>query len=88
MEKWRGESTGPEQKVILESYFFRFGRRINSHINVATTAEGVGFAGQPFCIQRDGMLMAGIQFTAGEHEFQLFHQQRKASGPGGTNPRC
>ncbi len=23
------------------------------------------------------MLMAGIQFTAGEHEFQLFHQQRK-----------
>ncbi len=21
--------------------------------------------------------MAGIQFTAGEHEFQLFHQQRK-----------
>ena len=56
---------------------FRFGRRINSHINVATTAEGVGFAGQPFCIQRDGMLMAGIQFTAGEHEFQLFHQQRK-----------
>ncbi len=35
------------------------------------------FAGQPFCIQRDGMLMAGIQFTAGEHEFQLFHQQRK-----------
>ncbi len=56
---------------------FRFGRRINSQINVTTTAEGVGFAGQPFCIQRDGMLMAGIQFTAGEHEFQLFHQQRK-----------
>ncbi len=23
------------------------------------------------------MLMAGIQFTAGEHELQLFHQQRK-----------
>ena len=23
------------------------------------------------------MLMAGIQFTAGEHEFQLFHQQWK-----------
>ena len=23
------------------------------------------------------MLMAGIQFTAGKHEFQLFHQQRK-----------
>ena len=23
------------------------------------------------------MLMTGIQFTAGEHEFQLFHQQRK-----------
>ncbi len=23
------------------------------------------------------MLMSGIQFTAGEHEFQLFHQQRK-----------
>ncbi len=23
------------------------------------------------------MLMAGIQLTAGEHEFQLFHQQRK-----------
>ncbi len=23
------------------------------------------------------MLMAGIQFTAGEHEFRLFHQQRK-----------
>ena len=34
-------------------------------------------AGQPFNIQRDGMLMAGIQFTAGEYEFQLFHQQRK-----------
>ena len=26
----------------------------------------------------DGMLMAGIQFTAGEHEFQLFHQQWKS----------
>ncbi|KUT60555.1 hypothetical protein AWF01_26110, partial [Escherichia coli] len=26
---------------------------------------------------RNGMLMAGIQFTAGEHEFQLFHQQWK-----------
>ncbi len=38
---------------------FRFGRRINSQINVTTTAEGVGFAGQPFGIQRDGMLMAG-----------------------------
>ncbi|KXG89518.1 hypothetical protein HMPREF3041_04848, partial [Escherichia coli] len=24
------------------------------------------------------MLMAGIQFTAGEHEFQLFHQQWKS----------
>ena len=23
------------------------------------------------------MLISGIQFTAGEHEFQLFHQQRK-----------
>ncbi len=23
------------------------------------------------------MLMAGTEFTAGEHEFQLFHQQRK-----------
>ena len=23
------------------------------------------------------MLMAGIQFTVGEHELQLFHQQRK-----------
>ncbi|CAM1056603.1 hypothetical protein EB1539851_23050 [Escherichia coli] len=23
------------------------------------------------------MLMAGIQFTAGEHELQLFHRQRK-----------
>ena len=56
---------------------FRFGRRINSQINVTTATEGVGFAGQTFCIQRDGMLMAGIQFTAGEHEFQLFHQQRK-----------
>lgn len=51
--------------------------RINSQINVTTGAEGVGFAGQPFRIQCDGMLMAGIQFTAGEHEFQLFHQQRK-----------
>lgn len=36
-----------------------------------------GRPGQPFRIQCDGMLMAGIQFTAGEHEFQLFHQQRK-----------
>ena len=34
-------------------------------------------AGQPFNIQRDGILTVGIQFTAGEHEFQLFHQQRK-----------
>ncbi len=34
-------------------------------------------AGQPFSIQRDGILTVGIQFTAGEHEFQLFHQQRK-----------
>ncbi|SQP08916.1 Uncharacterised protein [Escherichia coli] len=34
-------------------------------------------AGQPFSIQRDGMLMAGTEFTAGEHELQLFHQQRK-----------
>ncbi len=32
----------------------------------------------PFRIQRDGMLMPGIQFTAGEHEFQLFHQQWKS----------
>ncbi|ELI66917.1 hypothetical protein WIU_02026, partial [Escherichia coli KTE131] len=56
---------------------FRFGRRINSQINVTTATESVSFAGQTFCIQRDGMLMAGIQFTAGEHEFQLFHQQRK-----------
>ena len=76
MEKWRGESTRPSRRLFWR-VTFRFGRRINSHINVATTAEGVGFAGQPFCIQRDGMLMAGIQFTAGEHEFQLFHQQRK-----------
>lgn len=67
--------------AVAEGYsgelIFHFGRRINSQINVITTAEGIGFAGQPFCIQRDGMLMAGIQFTAGEHEFQLFHQQRK-----------
>ncbi len=35
-------------------------------------------AGQPFSIQRDGIILTvGIQFTAGEHEFQLFHQQRK-----------
>ena len=57
---------------------FRSGCRINGDIHVTTTAQGIGIAGQPFCIQRDGMLMAGIQFTAGEHEFQLFHQQWKS----------
>ena len=36
-----------------------------------------GFTDHPFRIQRDGLLMTGIQFTAGEHEFQLFHQQWK-----------
>ena len=49
-EKWEsgvGENTVPEQKVILVVYFFRFGRRINSQINVTSTAEGIGFAGQP-----------------------------------------
>ncbi len=87
-EKWKSgvvKAPGPEQKVIPVVYFFRFGRRINSQINVTTATESVSFAGQTFCIQRDGMLMAGIQFTAGEHEFQLFHQQRKGTGPGGTH---
>ena len=46
---------------------FRFRCRINSQINVTTGAEGVGFTGQPLRIQCHGMLMAGIQFTTGEH---------------------
>ena len=40
-------------------------------------AEGVGLAGQPFCIERDTVLMAGSEFTAGEHQFKLFEQQWK-----------
>ncbi len=67
MGQWRGENARPEQKVILVVYFFRFRCRINSQINVTTGAEGVGFTGQPLRIQCHGMLMAGIQFTTGEH---------------------
>ncbi len=59
MEKWCVKHR-PEQKVIPVVYFFRFGRRINSQINVTTATESVSFAGQTFCIQRDGMLMAGF----------------------------
>ena len=75
-EKWKsGVVKAPgRSRRLFRRVTFRFGRRINSQINVTTTAEGIGFAGQPFCIQRDGMLMAGIQLTAGEHEFQCSGQ--------------
>ncbi len=48
-----------------------------SPVYVTMRAEGVGLAGQPFCIERDTVLMAGIEFTAGEHQFKLFEQQWK-----------
>ena len=79
--KTPGRSEGYSDDLL-----FRFGRRINSHINVTSTAEGIGFAGKPFCIQRDGMLMAGIQLTAGEHEFSCFISSGR-HGPDGTHPR-
>ena len=49
-EKWKsGVVKAPGRgRRLFWRVTFRFGRRINSHINVATTAEGVGFAGQPF----------------------------------------
>lgn len=43
------------------------GSGINHDINVAVRTERIGLAGQTFCIQRDAVLMTGIQFTAGEH---------------------
>jgi hypothetical protein len=43
------------------------GSGINRDINVAVRTERIGLAGQTFCIQRDAVLMTGIQFTAGEH---------------------
>ncbi len=79
-KKWKSgvEKAPGRSRRLFRRVTFRFGRRINSQINVTTGPESVGIAGQPFRIQRDGMLMAGIQFTAGEHEFQLFHQQWKS----------
>ncbi len=50
---------------------------ISGQIDVTTGARGFGLAGLAFRIQRDGMLIAGAEFTTGEHELQLFHQQRK-----------
>lgn len=51
--------------------------RVNRDIEITTTAEGIRLAGQSFCVERDAMLIAGSEFTAGEHEFQLFQQQWK-----------
>ncbi len=88
MEKWRGKHGPDPEKGYSGELLFRFGRRINSHINVATTAEGVASRVQPFCIQCHGsMLMARIRFTAGEQSSSCFHQRRKARVQMGTHPR-
>lgn len=51
--------------------------RINSDIYVAAATECVRFTGEPVVIQRDAVRMTGIEFTAGKHQFQLFHYERK-----------
>lgn len=51
--------------------------RINSDINVAKGAECVRLAYEPVVVQRDAVSMAGIEFAAGQHQLQLFHDERK-----------
>lgn len=50
---------------------------VNGNIDVATGALRISFAGQPLCIERDAMLVSGIQFTAGKHELCLLQQDRE-----------
>lgn len=50
---------------------------INGNIDVATGTQRISFAGQPLFIERDAMLVSGIQFAAGKHELHLFQQYRE-----------
>ena len=52
-------------------------RWINREIDVPVRTEGIRLAYQPFCTERDTVLMAGIEFTGNQHQLQLFEQQRK-----------
>lgn len=50
---------------------------INGDINVTAGAQRISFAGQPLCIERNAMLVSGIQFAAGKHELHLLQQYRE-----------
>ncbi len=84
MEKWRGESTRPEQKVIpVVTVSFRASDKQQDKRN--HSCRGVRMAGQPFSIQRDGILTVGFSSLLVNMSSSCFISSGKAC-PDGSHP--